>query len=61
MVYLFRLNFKFRYFPGWVGGWVGVGGWVRVENKAKLSPAGAGAWTELGKIKAIKLNLGLLR
>ena len=43
MVYLLRLNFKFSYFPG-----VGVGGWVRVENKAKLSPAGAGAWAELG-------------
>jgi hypothetical protein len=27
-----------------------VGGWVRVENKAKLSPAGAGAWAELGNI-----------
>ena len=41
-----RLNFKFRYFPGGVGG----GGWVReIENKAKLSPAGAGAWAELGK------------
>jgi hypothetical protein len=27
------------------------GGWVReVENKAKLSPAGAGAWAELGKM-----------
>ena len=44
MLYLLRLNFKFRYFPG-------GGGWVRVENKAKLSPAGAGAWAELGKMK----------
>ena len=50
MVYLMRLNFKFRYFPGGVGG----GGWVReVENKAKLSPAGAEAWTELGKKNAV--------
>jgi hypothetical protein len=40
MVYLLRLNFKFRYFPGGV-----VGGWERdIENKAKLSPA----WAELG-------------
>ena len=38
------LNFKFHYFPG-------VDGWVReIGNKAKLSPAGAGAGTELGKI-----------
>jgi hypothetical protein len=33
------------------GGWVG-GGWVReIENKAKLSPAGAGAWAELGNMR----------
>ena len=30
------------------------GGWVReVENKAKLSPAGAGAWAELGNKNVI--------
>ena len=30
-------------FPGW-----GLGGWVRkVENKATLSPASAGAWLSL--------------
>ena len=27
-----------------------VGGWGKAENKAKLSPAGAGSWAELGKI-----------
>ena len=54
MVYLLRLNFKFRYFPGGVGG-----GWVReIENKAKLSPAGAGAWAELGKNGKWIDNLG---
>jgi hypothetical protein len=26
-----------------------VGGWGKAENKAKLSPAGAGSWAELGK------------
>ena len=25
------------------------GGWGKAENKAKLSPAGAGSWAELGK------------
>ena len=30
------------------GGWV-VGGWGEIEIKAKLSPAKAGAWAELGK------------
>ena len=41
-----------------VGGWGGyvVGGWGgyvvgEIKIKAKLSPAGAGAWAELGKIK----------
>ena len=35
---------------------VGGGGWVReIENKAKLSPAGAGAWAELGKKTKYKL------
>ena len=35
---------------GWVGGWVGgwLGGWGKIEIKAKLSPARAGAWAELG-------------
>ena len=46
LVYLLRLNFKFRYFPGWVGGLVGR--WGEIEIKAKLSPAKAGAWAELG-------------
>jgi hypothetical protein len=31
---------------GWVGGW--VVGWGEIEIKAKLSPARAGAWAELG-------------
>ena len=31
-----------------MGGGVGVG-WFKAENKAKLSPAGAGSWAELGK------------
>ena len=45
-----RLNFKFTYFPGWVVGWLGgwVVGWGEIEIKAKLSPAKAGAWAELG-------------
>jgi hypothetical protein len=34
MVYLFRLNFKFCYFPGWGGGWVGGS-----ELKIKLNSA----------------------
>ena len=33
---------------GWLGGW--VVGWGKVEIKAKLSPAKAEAWAELGKI-----------
>jgi hypothetical protein len=28
---------------------VGGGGWGEIEIKAKLSPAKAGAWAELGK------------
>ena len=36
----------------WVGwGWLGVGvgwEWGKVGNMAKLSPASAGAWAELG-------------
>jgi hypothetical protein len=32
-----------------VRGWGWVGGWGKAENKAKLSPAGAGSWAELGK------------
>ena len=48
---LSRLNSQFPYFPGWVGGWwvVVVGGWGEIKIKAKLSPAKAGAWAELGK------------
>ena len=34
LVYLLRLNFKFRYFPGWVGGWLGG-----VKLKLKLNSA----------------------
>jgi hypothetical protein len=36
---------------GWVvgGWWWVVGGWGEIEIKAKLSPAKAGAWAELGK------------
>ena len=33
-------------FTGWVAGW--LGGWFKSDNKAKLSPAGAGAWADLG-------------
>jgi hypothetical protein len=29
-------------------GW--VGGWGKADNKAKLSPAGAGSWAELGNM-----------
>jgi hypothetical protein len=53
-MYQLKLNFKFYYFPGWVGGgWVGgwVGGWGEIEIKAKLSPAEAGVWAELGNKK----------
>ena len=39
---------------GWVGGWVGG-----IGIKAKLRPAGAGAWPELGKkiylVKTLKV------
>jgi hypothetical protein len=35
-----------------VGGW--VVGWGEIEIKAKLSPAKAGAWAELGKIIVYK-------
>ena len=35
---------------------VGVGGWGKAENKAKLSPAGAGSWAELGNIIMISQN-----
>ena len=56
MVYILRLNFKFHYFPGWV-----VGGWGEIKNKAKLSPARAGAWAELGnKMTKISNPFGLL-
>ena len=46
-------------FPvGWVGGW--LAGWLRkAGNKAKLSPASAGAWAELGnKTKVESVQLG---
>ena len=42
-VYLLWLIFKLDYFPGWLSG-------EKVENNAKLSPAGAGAWDELSNI-----------
>jgi hypothetical protein len=37
---------------GWLGGWLGgwVVGWGEIEIKAKLSPAEAGVWAELGKM-----------
>jgi hypothetical protein len=34
-----------------LSGWGGRG---KAENKAKLSPAGAGSWAELDKINGIK-------
>ena len=40
-----KAKFQVCYFPGWVGGW------GEIEIKAKLSPAKAGAWAELGKQK----------
>ena len=46
------LKSKFCSFPAislLVRGWgVEVGGWGKAENKAKLSPAGATSWAELG-------------
>ena len=33
----------------------GGGGWGKAENKAKLSPAGAGSWAELGNSGPHKL------
>jgi hypothetical protein len=30
------------------------GGWGKAENKAKLSPAGAGSWVELGNCEKVK-------
>ena len=43
---------------GWVVEWV-VSGWVgEIEIKAKLSPAEAGVWAELGNnFKVIKISL----
>jgi hypothetical protein len=38
---------------------VGVGGWGKAENKAKLSPAGAGSWAELGNIYKLYLMVKL--
>jgi hypothetical protein len=46
------LESKFRSFPAislLARGW-GWGGWGKADNKAKLSPAGAGTWAELGKM-----------
>ena len=40
------LQLSFEDFPGGGGGW----GWGKAGNTAKLSPASAGAWAELGKI-----------
>ena len=45
LAYQLRQNSKFPYFPGVVGGWW-VGGETKI--KAKLSPAKAGVWAELG-------------
>ena len=43
-------------FSGWWW-WGGVGwGWGKVGNKAKLSPASAGAWAELGKMVCTPLS-----
>ena len=36
---------------GVVVGW--LGGWGKIEIKAKLSPARAGAWAELANIKIV--------
>ena len=39
-------------------GCVSGGGWVReIENKAKLSPAGAGDWAEHGKSQFVPLTV----
>ena len=38
------------YFTTCPDGGGGGGGWGKAENKAKLSPAGAGSWAELGNI-----------
>ena len=42
---------------GWVVGW--LGGWGEIEIKAKLSPAEAGVWAELGK-KILLAPMGVL-
>ena len=42
-------------FPGWVGGW---GGGIGI--KAKLRPAGAGAWPELGNNKVMIWKIYLI-
>jgi hypothetical protein len=42
-----------------VVGW--VVGWGEIEIKAKLSPAKAGAWAELGKNLSAAANLSILR
>ena len=34
-----------------------MGGWGKAANKAKLSPAGAGSWAELGKIQRPVLKI----
>ena len=42
---------------GWLGGW--VGGWGEIEIKAKLSPAEAGVWAELGNKGKMSYSLML--
>ena len=48
LAYQLRRNSKFPYFPGVVGG--------ETKIKAKLSPAKAGAWAELGKIMKLIMH-----
>jgi hypothetical protein len=33
-----------------------VGGWGEIEIKAKLSPAEAGVWAELGNLLSVKIQ-----
>ena len=46
------LNYKFHYFPGWVGGW--LGGWGEIEIKANS----AQLELELGLSLAIETSRG---
>ena len=48
----------FLTFPG-VGGWVGGGGWGKIENKDHLSPAEAEIRAELGKSALAELEENL--